>query len=110
CCAAVRYAACGKWRTLSCLRFFSKIVMASMSSLDCFHRANADYLDRLYARYERDPNSVDSEWQAFFAGFDVAAGPAPAQPQSPSNASRPGNQTVQAANDLVHSYLEPAHG
>ena len=27
---------------------------------------NAPYIDELYARYESDPASVDSEWQAFF--------------------------------------------
>jgi 2-oxoglutarate dehydrogenase E1 component len=28
--------------------------------------ANASYIDRLYARYEKDPGSVDPEWQEFF--------------------------------------------
>jgi 2-oxoglutarate dehydrogenase E1 component len=28
--------------------------------------ANATYIDELYARYEKDPASVDSEWQDFF--------------------------------------------
>src|ERR1700710_1738088 len=27
---------------------------------------NAPYIDDLYARYEKDPNSVDVDWQAFF--------------------------------------------
>src|SRR5215469_15059335 len=27
---------------------------------------NATYIDDLYARYEKDPASVDSEWQEFF--------------------------------------------
>src|SRR6201989_3575249 len=27
---------------------------------------NAAYIDDLYARYEQDPGSVDSEWQEFF--------------------------------------------
>jgi len=27
---------------------------------------NAAYMDNLYARYEADPNAVDTEWQAFF--------------------------------------------
>jgi 2-oxoglutarate dehydrogenase E1 component len=33
------------------------------------HGANAAYLEDLQARYERDPASVDAEWQAFFAGL-----------------------------------------
>ncbi len=28
--------------------------------------ANASYIDGLYARYEKDPGSVDAEWQEFF--------------------------------------------
>src|SRR6195952_5672160 len=28
--------------------------------------ANATYIDELYARYEKDPASVDGEWQEFF--------------------------------------------
>ncbi len=31
--------------------------------------ANAAWIEDLYARYEKDPNSVDAEWQAFFAGL-----------------------------------------
>ncbi|GAA5104299.1 2-oxoglutarate dehydrogenase E1 component [Bartonella jaculi] len=27
---------------------------------------NADYIDQLYAEYEKDPASVDSQWRAFF--------------------------------------------
>src|ERR1700684_2112083 len=27
---------------------------------------NAPYIDDIYARYEKDPNSVDAEWQEFF--------------------------------------------
>ena len=31
--------------------------------------ANAAYIEDLYARYKTDPNSVDPEWQDFFASF-----------------------------------------
>src|SRR5207302_2133398 len=27
---------------------------------------NASYIDEIYARYEKDPGSLDSEWQEFF--------------------------------------------
>ena len=33
------------------------------------HGANATYLTELYARFEQDPNSVDPEWQSFFASL-----------------------------------------
>src|SRR5918998_3768683 len=31
--------------------------------------ANAGYIEDLYARYEKDPASVDAEWQAFFGAL-----------------------------------------
>src|SRR5579863_2886067 len=33
---------------------------------------NATYIDDLYARYEADPQAVDAQWQAFFAGLKDA--------------------------------------
>ena len=31
--------------------------------------ANAAYIEDLYARYAKDPKSVDAEWQAFFGAL-----------------------------------------
>ena len=31
--------------------------------------ANAPYLEDLHARYQRDPQSLDAEWRAFFEGL-----------------------------------------
>jgi hypothetical protein len=33
---------------------------------------NATYIDEIYARYEKDPASVDAEWQAFFKSLKDA--------------------------------------
>ena len=33
---------------------------------------NATYIDDLYARYEKDPTSVDADWQAFFKSLKDA--------------------------------------
>src|SRR6266851_4330322 len=30
---------------------------------------NADYIDKLYARYEADPQAVDAQWQSFFTSL-----------------------------------------
>ena len=35
------------------------------------HRSNADLLDQNYARWRHDPASVDTEWAAFFEGFEL---------------------------------------
>lgn len=37
---------------------------------------NAGLLDETYARWRRDPSSVDATWSAFFEGFELAAAPA----------------------------------
>ena len=34
--------------------------------------ANGAYIDELYAQYEKDPASVDSEWQEFFKSLNDA--------------------------------------
>ena len=36
--------------------------------------ANANYIEQLQAQYERDPESVDDEWRAFFDGLDDERG------------------------------------
>ena len=33
---------------------------------------NASYIDDIYARYEKDPASVDAEWQEFFKSLKDA--------------------------------------
>src|SRR3712207_2965521 len=45
-----------------------------MERFDFVNRANAEYIDRLYEQYQRDPRSIDVTWQAYFAGFEYAAG------------------------------------
>jgi 2-oxoglutarate dehydrogenase E1 component len=34
---------------------------------------NADYIDKLYARYEADPQAVDAQWRLFFSGLKDTA-------------------------------------
>src|SRR5687767_5106098 len=104
--------------------------MERMERTDFVNRANADYIDRLYEQYQRDPRSLDEFWQAYFAGFDsaTAAPVRPATPggngrhDAPSTAPRVRTGDVAAAADaaapptiqigvhkLVHSYRELGH-
>jgi 2-oxoglutarate dehydrogenase E1 component len=39
---------------------------AAFARSSFLYGGNAAYIEQLQARYERDPNSVDAEWQAFF--------------------------------------------
>jgi 2-oxoglutarate dehydrogenase E1 component len=42
---------------------------AAFARTSFLYGGNAGYIDDLYARYEVDPNSVDAEWQVFFASL-----------------------------------------
>ena len=73
-------------------------------SFDFVNRANAEYIDQMFAQYQRDPRSVPEAWRAFFAGFEVgvqrAEGDRPALPTAPLNLG---------VYDMVHSYRELGH-
>src|ERR1700712_1290629 len=45
---------------------------------------NAPYIDDLYARYEKDPGSVDADWQAFFKSLKAAPADAQKNADGPS--------------------------
>ena len=72
-----------------------------MHRSDILNRANADYVDALYEQYQRDPDSVDQGWRAYFAGFEDGGGN-----QGKCAESTPGALGV---HDLVHSYRELGH-
>src|SRR5438045_4885066 len=68
---------------------------------DFINRANAEYIDQLFQRYQQDPRSVESHWRAFFAGFEAGGG---RQIISSSGPSAPSGYE-----DLVHAYRELGH-
>src|SRR5258708_33820576 len=39
---------------------------AAFAATSFLYGGNAGYMDDLYARFEADPNAVDSEWRVFF--------------------------------------------
>jgi 2-oxoglutarate dehydrogenase E1 component len=68
--------------------------------LDFVQRANAAYLEEMYARYRRDPRAVPEEWALFFAGFDLAE----------DTARKPGaGESPSGVYGLVHAYREFGH-
>jgi len=77
-----------------------------MAFFDFVNRANADYIERQYEQYKKDPRSVDDKWQAFFAGFDTgyskSDGPA-------REATEEGELAHVGVYNLVHSYRELGH-
>src|ERR1039458_5901935 len=90
-------------------------------AFDFVNRANADYIDQMQQRYQRDPRSVPEVWQAFFAGFEIG------YTRADSSAAHEGNGRVPAARsedgspsgdtvpftmgvyDMVHSFRELGH-
>ncbi|GGL52738.1 2-oxoglutarate dehydrogenase E1 component [Wenxinia marina] len=64
--------------------------MTDQSSNDVFHASsflqgtNADYIERLYAKYADNPTSVDEAWQDFFAQLGDAGADAKAEAHGPS--------------------------
>ena len=42
----------------------------SLLQTSFLYGGNADYIEQLYARYAKDPASVDAEWRDFFAGLN----------------------------------------
>ena len=46
---------------------------------------NAGYIDSQYRRWKADSNSVSTDWQFFFKGFEFAESKPVALPASPSN-------------------------
>src|SRR5437016_6265383 len=78
-----------------------------MQSLDFFSATNAEFLERLQAQYERDPQSVPSEWKAFFAGFE--AGSDGQWAKEPTSNKAPSDRSTEAVSDMVHSYRELGH-
>ncbi len=61
------------------------------------------WLEDMAARYARDPNSVSSDWQAFFAGMEVGRLEAPTSDAAPIPGARP--RTF----GLVSNYRELGH-
>src|SRR5687767_9684396 len=91
-----------------------------MERFDFVNRANAEYIDRLYEQYQRDPRSLDATWQAYFSGFEYAGGRSAPGPKThgASTVGLAGTTTTRDALsgnasigifDLVHSYRELGH-
>lgn len=73
---------------------------------DSVNAYSPEFLDSLYSQWQKDPGSVDRQWDWFFRGFDLAAGAPPRAALSPADEA---GATVLAVGDLIHSYREMGH-
>ncbi|HXH12956.1 MAG TPA: 2-oxoglutarate dehydrogenase E1 component [Alphaproteobacteria bacterium] len=81
-----------------------------MEALDWLNATNADYLEDLYERYQRDPRSLDAQWRAFFAGFELGYGPAaPALRATDGGGGVPPEEFGKGAYALVNAYRALGH-
>ena len=62
---------------------------------------NASYIDDIYARYEKDPASVDAEWQEFFKSLKDPSADVQKNAEGPSWEKT--NWPVTPADDLTHA-------
>ena len=74
---------------------------AAFTRSSFLYGGNAAYIEQLQARYEKDPNSVDAEWQAFFQSLKddkaaVAKNAEGASWQKPDWPLRPNDELVAA--------------
>lgn len=74
---------------------------AAFARSSFLYGGNAAYIEQLQARYEKDPNSVDAEWQAFFQSLKddkaaVAKNAEGASWQKPNWPIRPNDELVAA--------------
>jgi 2-oxoglutarate dehydrogenase E1 component len=63
--------------------------------------ANATYIDDLYARFEKDPSSVDAEWQEFFKSLKDT--PTDVQQNAVGPSWEKANWPVSPTDDLTHA-------
>jgi 2-oxoglutarate dehydrogenase E1 component len=84
-----------------------------MERFDFSKQGNADYIEQLYEQYQRDPDSLDDTWRAYFAGFEFAGGrgfdrTTPAEVGAAGEASALQPLTI-GVHKLVHSFRELGH-
>src|SRR5471032_598533 len=61
-----------------------------VSRTDAASAENSSQLDALYTQWKRDPSSVDAQWNAFFAGFELGCQQPPKRGGEAARVTTPG--------------------
>jgi 2-oxoglutarate dehydrogenase E1 component len=75
-------------------------------------RFNLDLIDENYQRWEKDPESVDAAWRAFFEGFELGNTPqrnGAAAAAAPPRAAAPESSLQTRVDGLVYAYRTLGH-
>jgi 2-oxoglutarate dehydrogenase E1 component len=87
--------------------FVSTSESTAVAPIDAVNAGNVDFIERQYAAFQHDPQSVDPQWAYFFAGFELGGQAPPAAATTPELQKAPGK--FLQIGDLVHSYREMGH-
>ena len=66
--------------------------------------AHPGYIEKMYAAYTADPDSIDEEWKSFFAGFEFASGDL----QTVSGSVVTSSKEINVVN-LINDYRKKGH-
>ena len=58
-----------------------------MNDLSYLANASPAYIEQLYLEFQKNPESIDAQWQQFFAGYDFAHSDNPQAIQNQSNSN-----------------------
>src|SRR5580700_3802535 len=82
-----RVGLCGRWGWVPYYQDTSmsrQDANAAFALTSFLYGSNAGYIEDLYSRFERDPKTVDADWQAFFKGLKEDASGARRAERGPS--------------------------
>ncbi len=81
-----------------------------MESLTYLKSQNADYIDALFERYSKDPDSVDASWRYFFDGLGLGAELSPEGSTTAPQAQPPSDLGAEYnVAELITAYRELGH-
>src|SRR5471030_1531563 len=89
-----------------------------VSRTDAASAENGPQLDALYTQWKRDPSSVDAQWHAFFAGFELGCQQPPRRPGATAPGATSASPAVASGTDrtrqsrvdaLVSAYRRLGH-
>ncbi len=80
-----------------------------MKDISAISNAHPQYIDSLYRAWQNNPDSVESDWQAFFRGFDFSLSAANGDGAAHTESSPAQIQKEFGVIGLIHGYRDRGH-